>query len=65
MSDSSGGLSPHPAEPERRENVEAEAEVSEAAERKQCPEGRGGWKRQTCGGENPARGRELPELGPQ
>lgn len=42
---SSGGLSPHPAEPGRGDSVEAEAEVSEAAERKQCPEGRGGRDR--------------------
>ncbi|CAD7675383.1 unnamed protein product [Nyctereutes procyonoides] len=41
-SDSGGGLSPHPAEePTRGENVAAEAKLSEAAERKRCPEGRG------------------------
>ena len=42
---SRGGLSPHPAEPGRGDSVEAEAEVSEAAESKQCPEGRGGRNR--------------------
>lgn len=45
-SDSSGGLSPHPAEePRRGEDVEAEAKLSEAAERNRCPEGRGGRDR--------------------
>lgn len=44
-SGSSGGLSPHPAEEPRRENVEAEAKLSEAEERKRCPEGRGGKDR--------------------
>lgn len=45
-SGSSGGLSPHPAEePRRGENVEAEAKLSEAEERKRCPEGRGGRDR--------------------
>lgn len=40
-SDSSGGLSLRPAE----ENVEAEAKLSEAVERKRRPEGRGGRDR--------------------
>lgn len=45
-SDSRGGLSPHPAEePARGENVAAKAKLSEAAERKRCPEGRGGGDR--------------------
>lgn len=45
-SDSSGRLSPHPAEePPRGENVAARTELSEAAERKRRPEGRGGGDR--------------------
>lgn len=46
---SSGGLSPHPAEPRREENVEAEPKVSEAVESKQAPEGRGGRDRPVRG----------------
>lgn len=45
-SGSSGGLSHHPAEePRTGGNVEAEAKLSEAEERKRCPEGRGGRDR--------------------